>query len=140
MIIRPAQLEAFQAGAEADFENRVVRHILKEHAEVSVRFPTRTVGVAEIPEELLREMIRNGFARARSYGMEYESSLAAFVSLMFAVAPNFDEHPLIRRVLLDEREPPDSRIELFDEHLTDDDWEAAEHGYDALAWKVELPA
>jgi len=139
LIIRPEQLEAFQAHAEVDFEKRVALHILEEHADVLVRLHGRTIGVAEIPEEVLRKMIKSGLARARGYGMEHESSLAVFVSLMFAVAPNFDEHPLIRRVLLDEREPPDSRIELLGEHVTDENWEAAEQNYDPLAWNVESP-
>ena len=139
LIIRPEQLAVFQARADADFKDRLARHILKEHAHVSVGLPGRESKVVEIPEGVLREMVGNGLARARGYGMRYESSLAAFVSLMFAVAPNFDEHPVIRRVLLDESEPPDLRIELFDEYVTNENWEAAGRGYDPHAWNVEPP-
>lgn len=136
MIVRSEQFTALQSQAEAGFEKRVIRHILENHRYLAVRFPDRTIRVAEAPEKLLCEIIRNGIVRARSYGMKHESSLAAFVSLMFAVAPNFDDHPLIRGVLRNETEPPDSRIELFGEEVTDENWEEAEQGYDPLAWNV----
>jgi hypothetical protein len=139
LIIRHEQFQVFQAGADAAFEERLAHHILKVHAGATVVLPGRELKVAEIPGALLREMVGKGLARARGYGMRYESSLAAFVSLMFAVAPNFDEHPLIRRVLEDESTPPDLRIEMLDEYVTDENWEAAAQSYDPGAWNVVLP-
>ena len=79
-------------------------------------------------------MVRCGVGQARSYGMTWESSLAAFVVLMFEVAPNFEEHPLIRRVLQLPSVPPDSRIEELWKRTLDVHWQAARQNYDPDAW------
>ena len=50
-----------------------------------------------------------GVARARSHGLTYQSSITFFVVMMFEIAPNFDDHPLIRLVLTDEETSPEVR-------------------------------
>lgn len=128
LIIRKEQMEAFEPQAEAAFVDRVVMHLREEHAEA----------VGRLPDDVLQEMINNGLARGRKYGLSWESSLTAFVALMFEIAPNFDEHPRIQQVLRDESVPPDSRIDMLLERISDQDWEEAERRYDANAWFPDL--
>jgi transcription elongation factor Elf1 len=131
-------MEVFQPLAEADFLDRVVGHLLKHHSDVIVDFPDYACLVEELPRNVLQEMVVVGVTRARSYGMEWESTLCSFVVLMFVAAPNFDEHPLIRRVLKDESVPPDSRVNMLWRRVSDETWEAAEENYDAQAWTIRL--
>lgn len=136
LIIRSTQFAVFQQQADALFVQRVVKQLLRTDGEVVVRFLTYTSTVSELPRETLQSMVRSGIARARSYGMTWESTLVGFVSLMFSVAPNFDEHPLIRRVLLDENVPPDERIEVLWERVSEESWDAAGKTYDSNAWGI----
>lgn len=128
MQIRAEQLEAFRPRADELLAARVVEHLRENHPEE----------VGRLPDDVLAEMVSNGLARARRYGLTLESSLTAFVVLMFVVAPNFDEHPLIRHVLTDESEPPDRRVDALAERISEANWEEAERRYDPGAWFPEL--
>jgi hypothetical protein len=136
MLIRSDHLNAFQSQADEQFIAELVEHLLAEYDDTIVELPDYTTGIEEIPLAILRQMVSNGIAQARRYGMTWESTLASFVSLMFVVAPNFDEHPLIRHVLSSDAVAPDERIELLWEHITDAHWDAAGENYDPLAWHV----
>jgi hypothetical protein len=136
LTIRPEQFEAFNAVAEAAFIRRVAGHIRAKHSDVIVELPDATLPVKQITDELLLEIVRRGIERARSYGMRWESSLTAFVVLMFVTAPNFDDHPLLQRVLKDESLAADSRIDQLWERTTDQNWEAVERSYDPEAWEA----
>lgn len=125
--LRPEQLAAFQARYDIGLLDRIVQHVTTEHAEV----------VDGFPEPLVREMVGNGLARARRYGLTWESSLTGFVALMFTVAPNFDEQPAIHRVLMNARLRPDERFELL-QRIRDRHWRDAQHLYDERAWFPEL--
>ena len=101
--IRREQFEVFQPVAEAAFVRRVVEHLRDNHADAVVQLPNEVILVKQIADERLRRLAKDAIARARGYGMDWESTVTAFVVLMFVAAPNFDEHPLIQRVLKDER-------------------------------------
>lgn len=125
--LRPEQIAAFQRQAETGLLDRIVQHVRTEHAVIVNGFPDPTV----------REMVQNGIARARRYGLTWESSLTAFVGLMFAVAPNFDEQPAIHGVLTDGHFAADERIERL-LRLRDRHWNDARSRYDERAWFPEL--
>ena len=137
LTIRPEQLDAFQPQAKAAFINQLVDYLRREHADSTVQLPDRMSTVEEIPDETILEMVRNGIARARKYGISWESSIGAFVVLMFVTAPNFDEHPLIHRTLTDDSVEPNSRVDRMWERTTEENWEAVEQNYDANAWKLK---
>ena len=86
--------------------------------------------------ELLRR-VRIGIARAEGYGMTWDSTITAFVAIMFEIAPTFDEQAAIRRVLHDARIPPDTRVDALWTRTTEENWvEAARRAIDADAfWK-----
>lgn len=141
LTIRPAQIEAFRPVAEAAFERRVAEYLRAEHGDEVVMLP---VGEDEVSEREVKDlddatflkMARTGIARARSHGMTWESSITAFVAIMLTVAPNFDSHPLIRRVLADGGVEPDLRIEHLWGQTSEANWDVAVAMYDAGVWGV----
>jgi hypothetical protein len=134
--IRQQQFEIFQPVAEAAFVRRLSEYLKIKHAGVAVQLPKGITTVEQLPEKLLHEMVQNGIARGRAYGMRWRSTLSAFVTLLFVTAPNFDSHPLIERVLKDESTPPDNRIDQLWDRTTEQNWEAVKQNYDAGAWKI----
>src|SRR6185503_14510257 len=123
LIIRPEQFEVFQPVAEAAFLRRVVEHLREKHSNVVVQLPNEVLLIKQMSDERLDPLVRNGIARARKYGMDWESTVTAFVVLMFVAAPNFDAHPLVQRVLKDERVAPDSRIDQLWERRSEENWD-----------------
>jgi hypothetical protein len=132
--IRPSQLKAFQHVADSALEEEIVRHLREEHPYATARIFEGEFAVVDLPPETLRGMVKTGVARARSYGLTWESSIKSFIVLMFVTAPSFDGHPIIRRILQDEHTPPDDRIERLWESTTDENWEAVAQDYDPGAW------
>ena len=94
LVIRPEQMEAFKPVAEAAFARRVAERLQQENPETIVRLPDATLAISEVPNEVLIELVRAAMRRADQYGLNLESTIGAFVYLMFVTAPNFDEHPL----------------------------------------------
>ena len=137
LTIRREQFEAFRHVAESAFVRRVVEHLRENVADSVVQLPNEVILVKQISDERLRGMVRRGIARARDYGMDWESSVTAFVALMFVAAPNFDKHPLIERVLRDERVEANSRVDQLWERTSEDNWEAIRKNYDPTAWEPE---
>jgi hypothetical protein len=132
--MRPEQLQVIQHVAEASFVNRLADHLTAKHADAVVRLPRRTTTVKELPLEELKGLVRNGIGRARAYGLTWESSVGGFVAVAFVVAPNFDAHPLIRRVLKDERVPADLRIDQLWRRTTKKTWAKVRERYEPAAW------
>ena len=135
--IRAEQFDAFKDVAEAAFVRRVAGHLRHKHGDALVQLPNQVCTVKQLPEDILIDMVRKGIARARGYDVIWESTLTAFVAIMFVAAPNFDEHPLIQRVLKDDAIPPESRIDQLWDRTTDQNWEAVAQNYDVDAWQRE---
>lgn len=138
MIIRQNQFDVFQAQADEDFVKRLADDLVKRYAEVEIRFSNHTATVAEMPTKLLRKIVQNGIERARGYEMTWEYNIATFVSLMIDVAPNFSEHQLVKPILQNENEPPDSRMDLVTDFIPEKSWEVIEAEYDPKAWNVKF--
>jgi predicted NAD-dependent protein-ADP-ribosyltransferase YbiA (DUF1768 family) len=137
LMIRPEQFEVFQPVAEAAFVRRVTEHLREHHAEAVVQLPNEVILVKQLSDERLRGLVEGAIERARGYGMDWESSVTAFVVLMFVAAPNFDKHPLIHRVLKDETAAANSRVDRLWERTSEENWEAVRKNYDAAAWGAE---
>jgi hypothetical protein len=135
--IRPEQFAVFQPVAERAFVRRVVEYLRENHPDVVVQFASEVMLIKQIGDEKLYMLVRRGIVRARALGMDWESSITAFVVLLFITAPNFDLHPLIQRVLKDERVPANSRIEQLWERTSEENWEAVRKNYDVKAWDIE---
>ena len=132
--IRPEQLEVFQRKVEDAFVEDLIDYLVTEHPDCVVQLTNKISTIKEIPQPTLRKIVRNGIARAKTYHLTWKSSLSAFVVLMFVAAANFDEHPLIQRVLRDENVESDSRIDQLWERTSEKDWEAVRQNYHSDAW------
>lgn len=133
--IRAEQIQVFQPVAETAFLNSLTEYLQQHHSQVAVQLGENLIVVAKIPIEQLKVLVENGIKRARTYGMTDESSLAAFVILMFVTAPNFDDHPLIQRLLTDEKVLANERIDTLWQHTTEQNWQVIKQNYNASAWQ-----
>ena len=83
-------------------------------------------------------MVAVAIERARKHGLTSDEQIFGFVSVMFEIAPNFDEEPTLRAILSDTRRKPADRWEaLFaDTPSLHAAWERAAHPdfYDHKAW------
>jgi hypothetical protein len=111
--IRPEQYQAFTRAAEESFIERSIKFLQE-------KLPDE---ISPLPPELLRQRVKAGIARARKYGMTWQSSILTFVTLMFEVGPNVDEHPRIRQILRDEQIPANQRIKRVLSNLAEEDWQ-----------------
>ena len=121
----PRHLEALRPQAEADFAYRIAKHMRK----------MGTPGVQGLPEKILIKRIRLGILRAHGYGIARESTIAAFVALMFQFAPNFDEYPKFTQVLTTKRIPPDDRIDELVLEASDEDRQEVRRKADLSLWR-----
>jgi hypothetical protein len=122
LTIRNEQLAAIRL---ATLEQQIARHLREEHRRA----------VKDIADGELRKLIAAGIARAGRHGIESGQAVALFVALMFEIAPNFDEHPAIRKVLSDEGLAVDARVGELAERISPEEWVAAQGTYDARAWQ-----
>lgn len=137
LMIRPEQYQAFQPVAEAAFVTEVVDYLRKTRPDEVVRLPGGQTTIAGLPDDILSDMVRGGIARAREYGVTWCSTLLAFVTTMFVSAPNFDDHPLLKRVLLDNDTDPNYRLDKLMQNSTEENWEAVRRAYDVAAWGLK---
>lgn len=137
LSIRPEQLMIVETFAQENFVRRIAAHLRSEYSQATVTLPTdEEFTVSVLPEERLYDLVRTGIVRARLYAMKLESSIAAFIALMFEVSPNFDEHRLCQVLLNDEQVAPDARIDELLNILTEKNWESIRVDYDPQAWML----
>ena len=103
---------------------------------VRTRFPDET---SELSGDELHKLLRAAVARARRHGLTWESAIAGFVTLMFNIAPNFDEHPAFQRVLANPALSEEDRVAAVFSQVTPEEWEQAEDAYDDSAWGLSGP-
>jgi hypothetical protein len=136
MIIRAEQMTVFEESAEESFRRRLNSHLLEQYPKTVVKLPDSESAIEDLSDETRCSLIGASIERARSYGLNYESSIAAFCALMFEVAPNFDAHQLSQLFLNDEEIEPNARVDELLEHLTEKNWETIKNNYDVNAWHL----
>ena len=122
--IRKEQLAAFFPKKDRKIVDLIIKHLQDESPEL----------IDRIPEDGLREMVGNGIERAKKYNVTSLADLTGFVSIMFEIAPNFDEIPEIQNVLCDQNIPPETRFSTLFERELDEAWEKAADSYNPEAW------
>ena len=124
LIIRRDQIQSFIASDDAELIDEVAR---------SVRY---AVGnrVASYDDEQLRKMVAIGVERARSNQLTAAEDIAAFVAIMFEVAPRFDEQKEIRAALDNEILPISDRLMRLSQMTLDQSWTDAERRYEDSFW------
>jgi hypothetical protein len=128
LVIRQEQIDALIKGTDEEFVEFLVAHVKED-------FPEKS---SEYDDERLRVMVRGGIKRAESHDLTTAEDITAFVSIMFEVAPNFNEQPEIKTVLDDKKFPPEDRIErLWSPLVSEEAWEEAKDKYNENAWFPE---
>lgn len=115
MIIRAAQKAAFHPGLQQKYLLRICSHLRSRNLPA----------VDELAEPELQRRAEIGIARARTHGLDAEWSIAAFVALMFAIGPAFDQQPEIAAVLADTSLEPNSRVDALTNNVTRQSWPEA---------------
>jgi hypothetical protein len=123
--LREDQIHALEDETGGRFIYRVVAHLRQHHAGA----------LTDLSDETVAYRVRIGVVRAWRYGLTWQSSIAAFVALMFVIAPNFDEHPVLRRILNDRSVEPGARIDHLMNTATAEDWAEAAAAADSSAWQ-----
>lgn len=125
LVIRQEQIDKLIMGSDDEFVEFLVNHVKEEHPDLSENYN----------DDALREMVKHGINRAKSHQLSTAEDLTAFISIMFEIAPNFDEQPQIKAVLDDETFPPESRIErMWTDAVSEEAWQEAEDNFDEKAW------
>ncbi len=138
LSIRAEQMSVIETVAQEKFVHRIAVHLLEEYPKAVVILPDdEKFPVDELPEETLYDLVRVGIARARSYGLTFESAIAAFTAVMFEISPNFDTHQLCQVLLNDEEVEPNVRLDELMKVLNEKNWESIRAEYDPKAWQAE---
>lgn len=137
--IRKDQVVVLGLVADEGFQDNLIAFLHTHHSQCVVRLPAGDQIVAQIAHLTLRTMVQNGLTIARAYNITWETSMASFVVLMFLVAPNFHDHPLIRPALIEVDTDPNVRIDCISERLTETDWQAVRKAYCVASWKLNAP-
>ena len=126
--MRQEQLDQFLARDDDTLSQAILRFLTEEVPEL----------IEKLPEDVVLEMIGGGLVKARRYGLERPEQLIGFVSIMFEIAPNFDEQREINAVLRDPAIPPVERYERIFSDVPAGAWEEADANYDHNAWFPHL--
>lgn len=128
MNIRGEQLDVLRADRERQRDVRLAEHLRAVHGDL----------VEGLSDEALIRRVHAGVRRAQAYGITWDSTLAAFLVLMFRAAPDFDEHPTVQAVLRFEDLEPDLRIDALMAVTDDEHWEQIAARRDDRAWERAL--
>lgn len=128
MRLGPEHIEALRPQSERAFAYEILDFMHNRHPEL----------LAGMPEEAVLDRIVAGVKRAKHYGFTRHRSYAAFIVIMFEIAPNFDDHPRIKAALTNPGIPPDYRIGSFEDATTERDWVEAEALNYPKAWDALL--
>lgn len=124
LVIREKQIQHFIAKDEPSLV-RVIRQIIRE---------VNSERVSGYSDQLLDSMIRIGVERAKSRELTLAEDIAAFVSVMFEVAPNFDMQKDIETIFNEHTFPPSERLNRLWDIVPDESWQEAEANYDIKIW------
>jgi hypothetical protein len=124
VIIRREQLEQFIARDDNELTG-VVRQAVRAANGSRVEI---------YEDQQLDSMVKIGIERARSRGLRFAEDIAAFVAVMFEVAPRFDEQKDINAMLVDDLLPLNLRLELLFVRTMDPAWAEAEKNYEDSFW------
>jgi hypothetical protein len=118
-------------GTDDEWVEFLVAHVKKEDPEIAT----------EYQDDALRSMVRVGIEKADRYGFTAAKDQSAFVSIMFEIAPNFDDQPEIKAVLEETQLPTSYRLDkLWSPAVPDEVWEKARDEYNEEAWRSQQDA
>lgn len=125
LTLSESQLLECAEAIERDLVKVVYWHLRGSHAK-SVQF---------LNTETLHSRIAMGLDRARKYNLISVSDMVGFISLMFEVAPNFDDHPAVREALEDSAAPPLAKMQYLSSRVPESVWQEVLLNFDRKFWK-----
>lgn len=126
LVIRQEQMNVLIKGSDDEWVETLVSQVKDEDPEIAKTYD----------DDALRSMVRVSIKKAERYGFTSADDQASFVSIMFEVAPNFDEQDEIRAVLSEDDLKPSYRLEkLWSNAVPEEAWDKAEENYKEEAWK-----
>jgi hypothetical protein len=139
MRISAHQMAVLDACGREKFPAQVASYIRAQHSQCAVQSPRGVYAVKDLPDAVLLRLIATALQRGQSHGLTWQSTLNAFTTLMFKVAPNFDQHPKIAAALAPDMRPPDFRMLELPGIVTPVEWQQAADVYDPGAWTSSAP-
>lgn len=124
LIIREEQIQHFIAADEDQLVEVITRAVQQANEE----------RVAGYDDEKLKKMVKIGIERAKGHKLTRGQDIAAFVAVMFEVAPKFDEQEEIKLVLNDTNFPPEERFYQLFSRVSEEAWREAETLYEDTFW------
>ena len=124
LIIREEQIQTFIAADDKQLIERISQIIRDLNG-------ARVKGYGD---DKLAGMVKIGIERARTHELTKAQDIAAYVSVMFEVAPKFDEQAEIKLVLEDTNFPPEERFYQLFERVSEEGWLEAETLYENAFW------
>ncbi|MCK5871065.1 MAG: hypothetical protein KAG45_10645, partial [Methyloprofundus sp.] len=82
--------------------------------------------LSRFPNDIRLKIVTNMIDRAKSWGIDWESSLVIFAELMISIAPNFDQQENVREALSSDKEHVNQIIKSITEYVPDSAWMKAE--------------
>jgi hypothetical protein len=123
LTITPSQLQVLDQYQDQQFRQRLCTHIQETYPDYADMSPVS-----------LHRILDFALARAKSYGLIWQSSLGQFVYLMAAIAPNFDMHPAIHAILTNQALAPEDRISSLTQRLPAGVWQEAITNTSTIGW------
>jgi hypothetical protein len=124
--IRQEQFQALGEQRHRQFVAALAAHLRQRYPDVTAPFT----------QPILEKIVDRGTRRAQQYGIQTQAMCAAFVELMFATAPDFDDYPRVRQVLTDNRYSPESRLELLPMFVPEREWQRIIRRSSAPLWRA----
>lgn len=115
LVIRDAQMHAFQRQSRDRVQRDVVSYLEERHADA----------IADHASAELDALVAAGMDRAAAHGLTQACDIGWFVVMMLRVSPRFDEQKFFARTLSDPAVPPGERVEHLLAWSTAEDWEEA---------------
>lgn len=112
MKIRKEQVEAFNDSQTEAFVQRTVARLQRDFPDDLRRHGVRPAQV--------KPFVRDGMAKARSYGIVYEKDVAKYVECMVLLNPAFDDdpaYPWAKETLNADGLDGEVKMDLIDEHM-----------------------
>lgn len=128
LTIRPEQLKAFSPQDPEVIASVLFRTARQDHEQV----------VGQMSDRDLLACVKSAMARGAKYGICDLGPISHFFYLMLSLAPNFDEHPEIQRILKDPQYAQDELVPAVVEETTEETWQDVVERFDAKAWHFGL--
>jgi hypothetical protein len=113
LTIRESQMDVLRIDRARRFEIQLLQILKAEYPGWKESYTERS----------LADLVHEAIVAARAMGVTWETELADFVGLYFAIGPGFQQHALVQAVFNDSSVAVNRKIETMFAKFTRGDWE-----------------